>query len=93
MVDFDICKIPSKRHKEVEITNELKRFNNFTLPNKAMIGTTHQNRIFWWLSNLHNSNQIMHLTIGQKTLSFLPFKIRRVIRKLGLSLNKRINIM
>lgn len=32
-----------------------------------------------------------HLTIKQEILLFLPFKIRRIIRKLSLSLNKKIN--
>ena len=50
MIDFDVRKIPSQRHRQFEILNLLKGKTNFHICEQVMIGKTHQDRINNWLS-------------------------------------------
>jgi FkbM family methyltransferase len=49
MIDFDVRKIPSQKHKEQEIMKSVFNKKNIDLCENVMIGTTHQNRIKNWL--------------------------------------------
>jgi len=52
MVDFDVRKIPSQRHREVETLDRLKTFPSVRvlLCNEVMVGRTHAERTRNWLS-------------------------------------------
>ena len=51
MIDFDVRKIPSQKHREHEILQLLKDKNNYNECSTVMIGRTHQNRIQNWLNS------------------------------------------
>ena len=50
MIDFDVRKIPSQRHRENDILRLLMYKKNYHLCNDVMIGISHQDRIRNWLS-------------------------------------------
>ena len=83
MIDFDIRKIPSKKHEQENIINELKNagFKNHILHNRVMVGKTHQDRLRFWLSSLDNAPEFTDLTNKEKLMRILPFGIRRFIHK------------
>ncbi len=90
MIDFDIRKVPSRKHEQGKILIELDEvgFKNYSLEKKTMIGITHQRSISWWLSNLKNAGAFMDLTMGQKVLRILPFRMRFFIQKMRRKFNK-----
>lgn len=51
MIDFDIRKVPSLRHREAEVRSRLASagFSNYTTAEEVMIGATHRDRIQHWL--------------------------------------------
>ncbi len=50
MIDFDVRKIPSQKHRQWETLARIDQKTNFDVCDKVMIGVTHQDRIANWLS-------------------------------------------
>ncbi len=92
MIDFDIRKVPSKKHEQGNIINELNEagFKNYINEKETMIGITHQASIRFWLSNLDNAEEFMNLTPEQRTMRWLPFGLRRFLQKKHRKLHKII---
>jgi len=80
MIDFDIRKVPSQSYQAKAIVAELKKtgFMAYTEARHAMIGHTHQERIYFWLANLPCSGDFMQLALAQKCWRFLPIALRRL---------------
>ena len=81
MIDFDIRKVPSRKHQAQEILSDFKKigFSNYLEPRQAMIGYTHQERIRFWLVHLPFAENFIELTSAQRMSKRLPLWLARFL--------------
>lgn len=91
MIDFDIRKVPSRRHEAKQVIAQMAAagFKNYTTERRSMVGYTHQDRIRFWLSNLSRSEDFMELTPSQKRMRMLPFWLRHIMQRIRRKMQKR----
>lgn len=77
MVDFDVGKIPSMKHREIEIRKSIWKngIDNVCFSEDVMIGDSHEARIHYWLDTVGASEAL--------PLSLLKNKYGKTLRRLS----------
>jgi len=82
MIDFDVRKIPSQRHREAEVRQKLAQagLKNYRYCDDVMIGSTHISRIQNWLHEV-GADRCPTTTKIRQALYLLraPAKVRRAV--------------
>jgi hypothetical protein len=82
MIDFDVRKIPSQRHRETEIRQKLVQadFKNYRYCDEVMLGSTHVARIQNWLHQVGADRCPLSTKIRQALYVLrAPAKVRRAV--------------
>ncbi len=94
-IDFDCKKIPSQKHKEKEILDDLKKanFTNFQVVRNEGKYISHTDGIRLWLSQLDDAQTFMSITLFEKILRSMPIKLKNFVLRRRKSLYRTLGLL